>query len=148
MDNKMYSCGVFIDLEKAFDTVNHNILLKKLNYYGIRGLANSWFSSYLLERYQTVRINGEISLKCLITCGVLQGSILGPLLFLIYINDMHLAVKQSTIYHFADDTNFLFSCKSQKELRKKMNNDLKLLYDWLCANRLSLKYWKNRMYCL
>ena len=87
---------------------------------------------FIREVPDSKNINGEISLKRLITCGVPQGSILGPLLFLIYINDMHLAVKQSTIYHFADDTNLLFSCKSQKELRKKMNNDLNLLYDWLC----------------
>ena len=138
MDSKMYSCGVFIDLEKAFDTVNHEILLQKLNYYGIRGIGNAWLSSYLSGRNQTVRINGETSSNRAITCGVPQGSILGPLLFLIYINDMHLAVRKSTIYHFADDTNLLFSCKSVKELRKTMNNDLKCLYEWLCANRLSL----------
>ena len=138
MDKKMFSCGVFIDLEKAFDTVNHDILLKKLDYYGIRGIANQWFTSYLSQRYQSVRINSEKSSKRLITCGVPQGSILGPLLFLIYINDMHLAVKKSTIYHFADDTNLLFSSKSQKDLRKAINNDLKLFFDRLCANRLSL----------
>ena len=111
MDCKTYTCGVFIDLEKAFDTVNHDILLSKLNYYGIRGVANSWFTSYLFKRHQSVRINGEMSTKREITCGVPQGSILGPLLFLIYINDMHHAVCKSTIYHFADDTNLLYCAK-------------------------------------
>ena len=138
MDCKTYTFGVFIDLEKAFDTVKHDILSSKLNYYGIRGVANSWFTSYLFKRHQSVRINGEMSTKREITCGVPQGSILGPLLFLIYINDMNHAVCKSTIYHFADYTNLLYSCKTLKELRKIMNNDLKRLYDWLCANRLSL----------
>ena len=138
MDCKTYTCGVSIDLEKAFDTVNHDILLSKLNYYGTRGAANSWFTSYLFKWHQPVRINGEMSTKREITCGVLQGSILGPLLFLIYINDTHHAVCKSAICHFADDTNLLYSCKTLKELRKIMNNDLKRLYDWLCANRLSL----------
>ena len=105
---------MFIDLEKAFDTVNHDILLPKLNYYGISGVANSWFTSYLFKRHQSVRINVEMSTKREIRCGVPQGSILGPLLFLIYINDMHHAVCKSTIYHFADDTNLLYSCKTLK----------------------------------
>ena len=138
MDNKRFSCGVFIDLEKAFDTVNHEILIAKLEHYGIRGIAKKWFHSYLTQRSQTVRINGEVSTKRWITCGVPQGSILGPLLFLLYINDMHNSIKKSTMYHFADDTNLLYSCKTLKELRKVMINDLKLLFAWLCSNRLSL----------
>ena len=139
----MFSCAVFIDLEKAFDTVNHQILLSKLYHYGIRGVANKWFSSYLSNRQQKVSINGESSNWLPITCGVPQGSILGPLLFLIYINDMQLSVEHSTIYHFADDTNLLHSCKSLKVLRKRVNKDMQLLYEWLCANRLSLNAGKT-----
>ena len=140
---KMFSCGVFIDLEKAFDTVNHHILLSKLHHYGIRGVANKWFSSYLSNRYQKVSLNGESSTTLPVSCGVPQGSILGPLLFLIYINDMNTAMQFSTVYHFADDTNLLYSCKCLKVLRKRMNKDLVLLYDWLCANRLSLNATKT-----
>ena len=143
LDKNMFSCGVFIDLEKAFDTVNHQILLSKLSYYGIRGVANSWFASYLSNRHQTVSLKCVSSSRLPITCGVPQGSILGPLLFLLYINDMNLAMRHSTIYHFADDTNLLYSCKSLKDLRKKVNKDLDLLYDWLCANRLSLNSGKT-----
>ena len=119
LDKNMFTCSVFIDLEKAFDTVNHQILVSKLNHYGIRGVTNKWFSSYLSNRYQRVSFNGVSSQRLPITRGVPQGSILGPLLFLIYINDMNLAVEHSTIYHFADDTNLLYSCKSFKELRKR-----------------------------
>ena len=111
LDKKMFSCGVFIDLEKAFDTVNHHILLSKLHHYGIRGVANKWFSSHLSNRYQKVSLNGESSTTLPVSCGVPQGSILGPLLFLIYINDMNTAMQFSTVYHFADDTNPLYSCK-------------------------------------
>ena len=143
LDKNMFTCGVFIDLEKAFDTVNHKILLSKLNHYGIRGVANKWFSSYLSNRYQRVTINGESSQLLPISCGVPQGSILGPLLFLLYINDMNLAMQTSTMYHFADDTNLLYSCKSLKSLRKRLNKDLELLYNWLCANRLSLNAGKT-----
>ena len=137
LDKKMFTCGVFIDLEKAFDTVNHNILLYKLHHYGVRDVTNNWFSSYLTNRYQKVMINGEASPRLPITCGVPQGSILGPLLFLLYINDMHLAMEFSTIYHFADNTYLLYS------LRKNVNVDLKKLFDWLCANRLSLNSGKT-----
>ena len=138
LDKKMFTCGVFIDLEKAFDTVNHDIILSKLYHYDVRGVANKWFSSYLSNRYQKVSLNGVSSSRLPVTCGVPRGSILGPLLFLIYINDMHLSMQSSTIYQFADDTNLLYSCKSLKILRKKINKDLVHLYEWLCANRLSL----------
>ena len=103
-------------------TLNHQILLSKLDHYGIRGVANAWFASYLLNRYQSVRVNGVTSSSSLpVTCGVPQGSILGPLLFLIYINDMNLAVESSTIFHFADDTNLLYYPKTIKKLKQNMN---------------------------
>ena len=134
MDTQTFSCGVFIDLEKAFDTVNHKILLKKLEFYGIRGKSNQWFASYLSNRQQCVKLDGKKSSLLDISCGVPQGSILGPLLFLIYINDMKNSVKHSILHHFADDTNLLCSDKDEKKLKKKMNEDLKLIYIWLCAN--------------
>ena len=138
LDAKTFSCGVFIDLEKAFDTVNHEILLQKLYFYGIRGVGNSWFKSYLENRNQRVKLGGIFSSYHNVTCGVPQGSILGPLLFLIYINDMKDAVKHSIVHHFADDTNLLCSDMDENVLKRKMNEDLRLLFDWLCANRLSL----------
>ena len=143
LDSKMFTCGVFIDLEKAFDTVNHKIFLSKLKHYGIRGIANKWFSSYLSNRHQSVSLNGASSSSLPVTCGVPQGSILGPLLFLIYINDMNTAMEFSTTYHFADDTNLLYSHKSIDVLRKRLNKDLALLYYWLCANRLSFNAGKS-----
>lgn len=143
LDNKTFSCGVFIDLEKAFDTVNHSILIQKLDHYGIRGISNEWLKSYLVNRKQNVVFDGVSSEYRDISCGVPQGSILGPLLFLLYINDMHSSVKYSTIHHFADDTNLLYSNKDLKLLRKHMNEDLKLIFDWLCANRLSLNVSKT-----
>ena len=143
LDKKMYACGVFVDLEKAVDTVNHKILLSKLDHYGIRGVANLWFASYLSDRYQAVELNGATSSRQSITCGVPQGSILGPLLFLIYITDMHLSVLSSTVFHFADDTNLMCSGKTFRKLKKVLNKDLALLYDWLCANRLSINTGKT-----
>ena len=96
LDNKTFSCGVFVDLEKAFDTVNHKILISKLDHYGIRGKANNWIKSYLTNRTQTSQIvtNGFKSSNLNITCGVPHGSILGPLLFIIYLNDMDNAQRQ------------------------------------------------------
>ena len=144
LDKNMYTCGVFIDLEKAFDKVNHQILISKLYHYGIRGIANKWLSSYLSGHYQSVKLNGIISSKMNVSCGVPQGSTLGPLLFLVYVNDMNLAVKSSVIHHFADDTNLLYSDKSLKKIKTSVEKDLANLYDWLSANRLSLNARKTK----
>ena len=92
LDNGIFTCGIFVDLEKAFDTVNHKILLSKLYHYGIRDNALKWLTSYLMNLKQFVKLNGMLSKTENICCGFPQGSILGPLLFIIYINDMHEAV--------------------------------------------------------
>ena len=145
LDNNNFACGVFIDLQKAFDTVDHGILLKKLQFYGIRGITNKWFESYLNNRKQCVSINGFESRESLMTLGVPQGSVLGPLLFLLYINDLHKALKYSTTKHFADDTNILISNKNPKQLKKHLNIDLKLLSKWLQANKISLNASKTEL---
>ena len=109
IDNVMFGCGVFIDLQKAFDTINHSILLKKLEHYGITGVELSWFSSYLSKRKQFVSVHGSTSDYLEVKCGVPQGSVLGPLLFLIYINDLPSVSKVLSFYVFADDTDIFYS---------------------------------------
>ena len=143
LDDDKFACGVFIDLQKAFDTVNHNILLSKLEYYGVRGVALDWFKTYLTKRTQFTMINNTKSTTKEIKYGVPQGSVLGPLLFLIYINDMNKAITHSKIKHFADDTNILYSSKSLKDINKKINHDLSNLVQWLRANRISLNVKKT-----
>ena len=143
LDDGNIGCGVFVDLQKAFDTVDHQILLAKLNRYGIRGVSNDWFKSYLSNRNQYVSINGYESGLAAINCGVPQGSVLGPLLFLLYINDLNQAIKFCKVHHFADDTNLLCLSKSIKKLSKLVNADLKHLLNWLNANKISLNVKKN-----
>ena len=116
IDNVNIAIGVFVDFQKAFDTVNHKILLRKLEHYGVRGVTNDWFSSYLSKRSQYVKINGSESKISKIDHGVPQGSVLGPLLFLVYINDLHTCIHHSTVRHFADDTNLLQGSKGIKPL--------------------------------
>ena len=145
LDNGKFACGIFIDLQKAFDTVDHKVLLKKLEYYGIRGISNDWFKSYLTNRQQFVSINGYNSSKQPMVYGVPQGSVLGPLLFLIYINDLNKAIKFSKTHHFADDTNLLFADNSLKKIQKFVNLDLKLLNNWLKANKISLNASKTEL---
>ena len=145
LDKGNFACGIFVDLQKAFDTVDHQILLEKLKHYGIRGKANEWFKSYLTERHQYVSINGYNSSNKLMNYGVPQGSVLGPLLFLIYINDLHNAIKHGVTHHFADDTN-LFLCEATlKKMQIKVNIDLKLLCSWLKANKISLNASKTEL---
>ena len=140
--NKELTIGLFLDLSKAFDTVSHDILLKKLNRYGIRGIANDWFRSYLSERVQYTSIGKHVSTRKLSTCGVPQGSILGPLLFLIYINDLHNATELN-ILTFADDTTAFMSHKCPNELVRKTNVELRKIYEWCCVNKLSLNTKKS-----
>ena len=145
LDTGKTACGVFIDLQKAFDMVNHSILIDKLCHYGIRGTALNWFRSYLSDRKQFVSINGINSQLNTVSHGVPQGSVLGPLLFLIYINDLHAAIRFSSVYHFADDTNLLNISSSIKRTQKQVNTDLKLLYKWLLANKISLNCSKTEL---
>ena len=143
IDNHKYGCGIFIDLRKAFDTVNHGILLTKLEHYGIRGTAYKWFESYLTNRKQYVFINGESSHIRNITSGVPQGSVLGPLLFLIYINDLPNISKVLNFYLFADDTNIFYEAETPEKLESVINKELKHLHTWLIVNRLSLNIEKT-----
>jgi retron-type reverse transcriptase len=108
----LFSCGIFIDLKKTFDTVDHQILLRKLNFYGFWGLINDWFLSYLQHRMQTTQIGEYVSKEMIITHGVPQGSVLGPLLFLLYVNDIQNCSNKLIFYLFADDTNMLYSDKN------------------------------------
>ena len=138
IDDGMFGCGVFIDLQKAFDIVNHSILLQKLEHYGVKGTALKWFSPYLSERKQYVSVNGHTSDHLNISCGVPQGSVLAPLLFSIYINDLPNVSKVLSFFLFADDMNIYCKSHDLTHLQKIMNRELKKVKKWLDANRLAL----------
>jgi len=143
VDNNEYTIGIFIDLSKSFDTFNHDILIKKLEMYGIRGIPNLLLRSYLENRKQYVNYNNVTSTLKPISCGVPQGSILGPLLFLLYINDMTSCCKYLQFLLFADDTNLFYSNSDLWQLMQIVNDELDLLSDWFKANRLSLNVKKT-----
>ena len=143
-ENK-FTIGVFIDLSKAFDTVDHEILLKKLYHYGIRGKNLQWFRSYLTNRKQFITFKENQRSETLrIKCGVPQGSILGPLLFLLYVNDLQHSSQILTPIMFADDTNLFYSHKDLKILFQVINEELVKTNNWFKANKLSLNADKTK----
>ena len=135
--------AIFCDLSKAFDVIRHDILLKKLDTYGIRGIANKWFENYLTDRKQYVDINGHESKLLSIDYGVPQGSILGPLLYLIYVNDIYNSCD-GNILSFADDTTLFVSHSNLDMLFDTANDHINKLYEWFCSNGLSLNASKTK----
>jgi len=142
MDKGLYTGMVLLDLQKAFDTVNHSILCNKLKAIGLNSIAVEWFTSYLSERSQLVNVNGVSSASTHVTCGVPQGSILGPLLFLIYVNDMETAV-QCKLLLYADDSALLVPGKNIDEIAQTLTTELESINQWLCENKLSLHLGKT-----
>jgi len=138
LDNSNIVIGIYLDLQKAFDTVDHSILLAKLYNYGIRGDVYNWFKDYLYDRQQFVSIRGINSDTASVSYDVPQGSVLGPLLFLIYVNDMYSCIGDATVKLFADDTNLFVSGQSIDEVTAIANVCISKLNTWFLANKLSL----------
>jgi len=143
LDSRYVSVAVFLDFSKAFDTVRHDVLLSKLDHMGVRGHALDWFRSFVSGRRQYVTVNNVNSSSSPINIGVPQGSVLGPLLFLLYINDMHNSSNRLKFIHFADDTTVFHSGQQLHEIITEINVELLKIRDWLNSNRLSLNVGKT-----
>ncbi len=142
-DKRQMTLSVFLDLSKAFDTLPHDIIINKLHHYGVRGIPLEWFRSYLHNRKQFVEYKDATSDSMSIDFGVPQGSVLGPLLFIIYTNDLPICLKKSKSILFADDTTVYLSGTNKKDMFSQMRNDLTTLIDWFQSNKLSLNLGKT-----
>ena len=145
IDNGFVNVVIFIDLKKASDTIDHRILLSKLASYGVDQKALKWFDSYLSDRHQKCLVNGELSGALAVTCGVPQGILIGPLLFLIYIYDLPNCLSKALPRMYADETSISIAASSSSELESVLNGELINLYEWLRVNRLSLNIAKTEL---
>jgi len=138
LDKNNYVLGLFIDFQKAFNSIDIDILLVKLSNYGIRGIMFNWIKDYLTDRTQYTFVNGIKSDVRNIKYGVPQGSVLGPLLFLIYVNDLHRATLEASPKLFADDTNIFVAANNLNDLSYKTNICLSKIYQWCLANKITI----------
>ena len=129
-----------LTLKKTFETIDHEIILRKLSYFGADQVTAKWFQSYLSNRTQRCNVNGNLSTASTVTCGVPQGSILGPLLFLMYINDLPNCLRVAAPRMFADDTSITLSAKTVADLKLAVTSELNNLTCWLRANKLTLMW--------
>jgi hypothetical protein len=143
IDHGLVNGVVLIDLKKAFDTIDHDIMLLKLENYGVERNCLTWFKSYLTDRTKKCLVNGQLSNSVPITCGVPQGRNLGPLFFLVHINNLPNCLNHTTPRMFGDDTSLSYASNSVEELENIMDSDLKNLNSWLTTNRLSLNIVKT-----
>ena len=144
LSKKQIALLLLIDFSKAFDMVNHDILLHKLQHYGIRGIANAWFKSYLKNREQFVSISGKSSSKQKLKYSVPQGSILGPLLFIVYINDLPNINKLAKFILYADDANIIITADTLAEIEAIFNQLSPALVKWVANNELLLNVRKTK----
>lgn len=136
INNKLHTAAVFWDFAKAFDCVNHQILIRKMDFYGVRGVPLKWFKSYLQDRHQFVRVSESTSNSKTVKCGVPQGSVLGPILFLLFINDITSLDISGKVTLFADDTSFIWSKPDSASLHSAISEDLDLILAWCHSNGL------------
>ena len=138
INEKKVNIALFLDLKKAFDMVDHEILISKLDSYGVQGDAKKWFVSYLNNRYQYCSLDGCRSTAKMITCGIPQGSCLGPLLFIIYLNDFTSCLQFSKANLYADDTETTISSSDIGDLTRSFQTELDNISDWMRVNKLSI----------
>ena len=142
-DSGLLTGMILIDLQKAFDTINYTILLEKMKVLGFSDQVINWFQSYLLNRNFHIAIGNSVSNAGELTCGVPQGSILGPLLFLLYVNDMKQAID-CDLFLYADDSCLVFQHKNVKEIEINLNKNFSNLCDWFVDNRLSIHFGEDK----
>ena len=145
LHRELSTLAVYVDFSKAFDTLNRSILIKKLAIYGIRGIPLELFKSYLDDRFQAVKVNNIISEFKPINAGVPQGSVLGPILYLIYVNEIPSISDKFSTCLFADDTTLIFENSDKYDLFNQCDYGVNLFFSWCCANRLSINVSKTNL---